>query len=63
MPRTPLLANERLQLIAGRVTPEIKQMVEDWAWRDRTTEAAIVREAVEAYVRERLKRESRVAAA
>ena len=63
MPRTPIAPNERLQLVAGRVTPEMRRHVEDFAWRDRRTEAAIVREAVEDYVRRRLKREQRSEAA
>lgn len=63
MPRRALEAGEKLQLLAGKVHPKIRAQVEEWAWRDRSSEAAIVREAIEDYVRRRLKREAQRAAA
>jgi hypothetical protein len=60
--RTPRPEDEKLQVVAGRVAPRIRKLIEEFAWRDRTTEAALVREAVEAYVRKRLRREAREAA-
>jgi hypothetical protein len=58
MPRRVLPIEEKLQLVAGKVHPEIKRLVHEFAREDDTKDAAIVRAAVEDYCRRRLRRKS-----
>jgi predicted transcriptional regulator len=58
MPRRLKPIEDKLQLVAGKVHPEIKRLVHEFAREDDTKDVAIVRAAIEDYCRRRLRRKS-----